>query len=99
MKRLLLTLAMLFVFALPIRNAEADTLIGNATEACILGGVAFGTATYVGWLPALASGVFTIQVSQVVVANSIIGCGIGFVGVIAASVNDRIFARNELVIR
>ena len=99
MKRLLLTLAMLFVFALPIRNAEADTLIGNATEACILGGVAFGTATYVGWLPALASGVLTVQISQVVAANALIGCGVGFVGVLTANLIDRTFSPNTLVIR
>ena len=99
MKRLLLALAMLFVFALPIRNAEADTLIGNATEACVLGAVAFGTATYVGWLPALTSGVLTVQISQIVAANALIGCGVGFAGVITASLIDRVFTRNEIVIR
>ena len=90
---------MLMLFALPIRNAEADTLIGNATEACVLGAVAFGTATYVGWLPALASGVLTVQISQVVAANALIGCGVGFAGVVAASLIDRVFAHNEIVIR
>ena len=99
MKRLLVALAVLFVFALPIRNAEADTVISNATEACILGAVAFGTATYVGWLPALASGILAMQVSQVVVANALFGCGVGFVGVIGADLIDQFFTNNDIVMR
>jgi len=99
MKRFPLAVAMLFVLALPIRNAEADSLIGNAAVACALGAGTLGVATYVGWVPALASGVLLVPLSEVVAVNALIGCGVGFVGVVAASLVGRVIDPNVIVVK
>jgi hypothetical protein len=99
MKRFLLALAMLSPLVLPIRNAEADTLIGNAAIACALGAGTLGAATYVGWVPALASGVLLVPLSEVVAVNALIGCGIGFVGVVSATLIGRVIDPNVIVIK
>jgi hypothetical protein len=99
MKRLLPVLVMLVVFALPIGNAKADSLIGNAAIACAVGAGAVGAATYVGWVPALASGVLLVPFSEVVAVNALIGCGVGFVGVVSATLIGRAIDPNLVVIR
>lgn len=99
MKRVLPALALLCVLALPIRNAEADTLIGNATTACALGAGTLGAATYVGWAPALVSGVLLVPFSEIVVINALIGCGIGAVGVVSATLIGRIIDPHIIVVK
>jgi hypothetical protein len=97
MKRFPLALAILLALALPVRNAKADTLIGNAAIACALGAGTLAASTYVGWVPALASGVLLAPLSGVVAANALIGCGIGFVGVISATLVGRVVDPNVIV--
>jgi hypothetical protein len=99
MKRFLPAFVMLFVFALPMGNAKADSLIGNAVIACAVGAGAVGAATYVGWVPALASGVMLVPVSEIIAANALIGCGVGFIGVLSATLIGRAIDPNLVVIK
>jgi len=99
MKRFMLALAMLCVLAFPARNAQADSLIGNAAIACAIGAGTLGVATYVGWVPALASGVLIVPLSEVVAVNALIGCGVGFVGAISATLIGRVIDPNVIVVK
>ena len=99
MKRYLSVLVMLFIVALPIGNAKADSLIGNAAIACVLGAGTVGAATYVGWVPALVSGVVLVPFSEIVAVNALIGCGVGFVGVVSATLIGRAIDPNLVVIK
>lgn len=98
MKRFPPALAVLFVLALPIRDARADSLIGNAATACALGAGTLGAATYVGWVPALASGVLFSPFSEIVAVNALIGCGAGFVAVLSAPVISWIINPHAVVV-
>ncbi|MEI8396097.1 MAG: hypothetical protein WCF85_15270 [Rhodospirillaceae bacterium] len=97
MKRFLPVLVMLSVFALPIGNAKADSLIGNATVACAIGAGAMGLATYTGWVPALVSGIVLVPFSEIIAVNALIGCGIGFVGTVSTTLIGRAIDPNLVV--
>ncbi len=87
MKRPLLALAVLFlVAALPVRNAEADTVLSSVVVGCAFGAGTLGAATYFRLVPALASGILVTPFAEIVAVNALIGCGIGVVGVFAANI-------------
>ena len=99
MKRFLPVFVMLLIFALPMGNAKADSLIGNAAVACALGAGTVGAATYGGWIPALASSALVVPFSEIIVVNALIGCGVAFVGVISATLIGRAIDPNLVVIK
>ena len=99
MKRFLPVLVMLSAVALLMGNAKADSLIGNAAIACAVGAGTVGTATYLGWVPALASGVLLVPFSEIVAVNALIGCGVGFVGVVSATLIGRAINPGVVVIK
>ena len=92
MKRMLLALVMLLVVAaLPVRNAAADPLVRNAMIACAFGAGTLGTATYARLVPALVTSVLVAPLSEVIAINALIGCGIGVVGVVSATLMGRAY--------
>ena len=99
MKRFLPVLVLLSAIALPMGNAKADTLIGNAVIACAVGAGAVGAATYVGWVPALVYGVAVVPFAEIVAVNALIGCGVGFVGVVSATLIGRAVDPSLIVIK
>jgi hypothetical protein len=86
MKRLLPVLVTLSIFVLSIGSAKAGSMIGAAAGACAIGA---GTVGGVTWVPALASGVVLVPFSATVAVNALIGCGVGFVGVVSATLIGR----------
>ena len=84
--------AFAFAFALmialaPVSQAEAGApLMRNAIQSCGFGAAALAATTYYGLTPVLATGTFTLPVTEAIATNAIIGWGIGVVGATSATV-------------
>ena len=67
MKRFLVALVLVIAFALPTaRTAEAAPLMRNVLQSCAFGAGVFAATTYYGLTPALATGAFTLPVTEAV---------------------------------
>ena len=91
MKRTLIALTLLFALAAPPSSAEAAPLMRNAIQSCAFGAGVLAATTYLRLTPALATGVLTVPIANVIAANAIIGCGIGVAGASAATVTGWVY--------
>jgi len=92
MKRIMPALVLLLlIIALPVRNATAEPLMRNAVIGCAFGAGTLAAATYARLVPALATGVLAVPVSELIATNALIGCGIGMVGVVSATFVDQLY--------
>jgi hypothetical protein len=85
MKKALLHLMLIFALTAPVEFANAG-LIRNVVQSCAFGAGVMAATTYVGLAPELSTGVLAVPVSEIIVTNAILGCGIGAAGATAATV-------------
>jgi hypothetical protein len=90
MKKTLTYATLALALAAPVRAADAS-LMRNVFQSCAFGAGALAATTYVGLTPALATGMLTVPVTEVIAANAVVGCGVGAVGAAAATVTGWIY--------
>jgi hypothetical protein len=85
MKKALLYLMLVFALITPVEFANAG-LLRNVVQSCAFGAGAMAAMTYAGLIPKLSTSLLAIPASEIIVANAIVGCGIGAAGATAATV-------------
>lgn len=85
MTRILLNLIILTTLMIQMSVANA-ALMRNALQSCAFGAGAMAATTYLGFVPDFNTGILLIPFSEVILANAMLGCGIGVAGSTAATI-------------
>jgi hypothetical protein len=84
MKKTWIYLILTLALVAPAQSTEA-ALMRNVVQSCAFGAGVMAATTYMGLSPALNAVVFAVPATDVIIANAIIGCGIGAAGATAAT--------------
>jgi hypothetical protein len=90
MKKALTYLILILTLIAPVRFTNA-ALVRNVLQSCAFGAGVMAATTYIGLAPGLNTGVLAVPASEVIVANAMLGCGIGAAGATAATLAGWIY--------